>query len=70
MIAASLCPRAGSHCLFLPALLVLTLPALIGREGLFLAIPLAELLTFVLAATCVMKLRPSVVIALDSLSLH
>lgn len=59
-----------TRSLFLPALLVLTLPALIGREGLFLAIPLAELLTFVLAATCVMKLRPSVVIALDSLSLH
>lgn len=50
---------AVSRSLVLPALGVMFLPAWLGDTGVFLAIPLAEGLTFVLALMLLMKNRPS-----------
>lgn len=53
--------------LVLPALGLRFLPRWLGNNGVFIAIPLAEALTFVLALMLVAAVRPSkIVAALDA----
>ncbi|MBT4287824.1 MAG: hypothetical protein HOD92_10840 [Deltaproteobacteria bacterium] len=50
---------AITRSLFLPAMAVMILPVFIGETGIYIAIPLAEILTFVIALYFFYKLRPS-----------
>lgn len=54
---------ALSRSLVLPALGILLLPTWFGERGVYLAIPVAEALTFFLAVALVLRHRPSRVIA-------
>jgi Na+-driven multidrug efflux pump len=61
---------ALSRSLVLPGLLLLVLPDLMGDDGIYISIPIAEAITFVLASVLYLRNRPESIIGSPGNSDH